>query len=402
MVVTGAGILTSLGCGWGANLEGFRSGRRAFQEVTLFDVSRQRVKLAAQATLPEAAPLRAGRRVQPEERALQMLLLTAGEAWSMAGNPEPRGTHVVVATTSGGMAFGEAFYRQAAAATPSRRGQATRVLQYLAPAQANTLRAAMGFGTPPTIVSNACAAGSNAIGLAWEAVRSGRANRALAVGYDALSHLVFAGFDALQALSPTVCRPFDQARDGLALGEGAGALVLESLDSAIARNAPILAELAGYGAATDIHHLTQPNPTGEAALRSMRAACARASISPGAVDYINAHGTGTAQNDLAETAAIHAWMDPSAPPPHVSSTKSSVGHLLGAAGAVEGVVCLMALKEQFYPPTSSLRSAASDTRFQLVREPLSAAQAGRPVELALSNSFGFGGANASVLFRRWP
>jgi len=402
VVVTGAGVLTSLGCGWEANVEGFRSGRRAFQEVTLFDVARQRVKLAAQATLPKVAALRAGRWIQPEERALQMLLLTAREAWSMAGSPPPDATHTVVATTSGGMAFGEAFYRQAAAATRSRRGQARRVLQYLAPAQANALRSALGFGGATTIVSNACAAGSNAIGLAWETVRAGQAERVLAVGYDALSQLVFAGFDALQALSPTVCRPFDQARDGLSLGEGAGALVLESLDSALARKIPILAELVGYGAATDIHHLTQPNPTGEAALRSMRAACAAASVPPGAVDYINAHGTGTALNDSAEAAAIHAWMDPSAPPPHVSSTKSSVGHLLGAAGAVEGVVCLMALKEQFYPPTSTLRSADPDTRFRLVREPLSAAQAGRPIEFALSNSFGFGGANASALFRRWP
>lgn len=402
VVITGAGIVTALGVGWAANAEGFRAGRRAFQEITLFDVSRQRVKTGAQVELLGGGEIRAGRRIHPGERALRMLLLAAREAWGMAGDPAPKTTPVVLATTSGGMAYGEEFYRVASAAVNSRRGQPTRVVQYLAQAQAGALRSAMGMAGPTTVVSNACAAGSNAVGLAWEAVRSGQAERALAAGHDALSQLVFAGFDALQALSPTVCRPFDTGRDGLALGEGAGALVLESLESATERGATILGEMVGYGAATDIHHLTQPNPSGEAALRSMRAACDAAGIPPETIDYINAHGTGTLMNDQAETAAIHAWMRPGAPPPFVSSTKSSIGHLLGAAGVVEAIVCLMALREQFYPPTSTLREADADTRFRLVGAPLSAAQAGRPIQYALSNSFGFGGANATVVFRRWP
>src|SRR5262249_53000123 len=155
---------------------------------------------------------------------------------------------------------------------------------------------AYGLSGPVTIIANACAAGANAVGHAFELVHSGRAERVLAAGYDALSQLVFSGFDCLQALSPTVCRPFDVHRDGLALGEGAAALTLETLDSARKRGVAILGEVVGYGAATDSHHLTQPHPMGEAALKSMRDACAQASLQPYQISYVNAHGTGTVLN----------------------------------------------------------------------------------------------------------
>ena len=208
--------------------------------------------------------------------------------------------------------------------------------------------------------------------------------------------MTFAGFDSLQAFSPTMCRPFDAHRDGLLLGEGAGLLTLETLDHARQRNADILGEIIGYGAATDIHHLTQPHPEGDAALMSMASACDIAGILPAQVDYVNAHGTATPQNDATEAVAINRWAGDAAGALRVSSTKASIGHLLGAAGAVEAVVCLMALREQWLPPERLLETIDPVCQFQIVREPVDA-----KLNIALSNSFGFGGANASLLFRRW-
>ena len=187
-------------------------------------------------------------------------------------------------------------------------------------------------------------------------IRSGYAERAIAGGYDALGELVFSGFDSLQALSPTVCRPFDAHRDGLALGEGAAILNLETLDSARRRGAEILGELIGYGTAIDQHHLTQPHPQGSTTLAVMRQACENARVTADDVDYINAHGTGTVLNDSSEALAISEWAGGRAATLPVSSTKASIGHLLGGAGSVEAVVSLMALREQWLPPQTIFES----------------------------------------------
>jgi 3-oxoacyl-[acyl-carrier-protein] synthase II len=213
-------------------------------------------------------------------------------------------------------------------------------------------------------------------------------------GFDALSQLVFSGFDSLQALSPTQCRPFDAHRDGLALGEGAAILALENFELAEKRGAEILGEIVGYGAATDSHHLTQPHPNGDAALASMNAAVQSAHLKPEKINYINAHGTGTPLNDSAEAAAINRFAGAHKKNLPVSSTKSGIGHLLGAAGAVEAVICLMALREQWLPP-SLLKTPDPACEFPLVQKPTDA-----KLEYALTNSFGFGGANASLILRR--
>jgi 3-oxoacyl-[acyl-carrier-protein] synthase II len=216
----------------------------------------------------------------------------------------------------------------------------------------------------------------------------------MAGGYDALSELVFTGFDSLQALSPTECRPFDAGRDGLALGEGAAVLILESEERARRRRVPILGSLSGYGAATDCHHLTQPHPEGNAAFQSMQLACAEAGLTPGQINYINAHGTGTPLNDSAEAAAINRWAGSAAPGIHVSSTKGCIGHLLGAAGAVEAAACLMALQGQWLPPMN-LNTPDPVCRFPLVRQP-----GATRLDYVMTNSFGFGGANATLIFGR--
>jgi 3-oxoacyl-[acyl-carrier-protein] synthase II len=294
------------------------------------------------------------------------------------------------------MPLGEDYFRQATRAPARRRQQPTRAFYYQAHAQGRMLLDAFGLDGPVHMVSNACASGACAIGQAWEILRHGAAEQVLAGGYDVLSQFVFSGFDALQALSPTSCRPFDQHRDGLGVGEGAGVLALETLEHARRRNAEILGEIIGYASVIDRHHLTQPHPDGDAAFAAMSQACAVAGITSVDVDYLNAHGTGTPLNDAAEAAAINRWAGPHAPALAVSSTKAGIGHLLGGAGAVEAVVCLMALRGQWLPPETTLETPDPVCHFQLVGQPREAR-----IDTVLSNSFGFGGVNAVLILRRW-
>src|SRR5207244_6956659 len=251
---------------------------------------------------------------------------------------------------------------------------------------------AFGIAAPCEVVSNACASGTNAIGHAFDCVRSGRYQRVLTGGYDALSELVFVGFDSLQASTPEKCRPFDRHRTGMVLGEGAAILALENLDSAHARGARIMAEITGYGVSTDNFHLTQPDPSGVGPRRAMERAIESTGTEALRLDYINAHGTATELNDAAEGKAISELFD-GVP---VSSTKSMMGHSLGAAGAIEAVISLLALRHQFLPP--NINFDALDDRLDLNV----VANESRPgvVRMALSNSFGFGGTNASILIRR--
>lgn len=396
--MTGAGIVSALGIGWKPNAEGFRLGRTTARPVTLFDVSRQRVKIASEVDLPEItlAGRLTTRQTARLDRGAKLLLLAAREAWWQSGWQSADDLPLVLGTTAGGMNLGEEYYHQAVELPGCHARQPTRALYYQAQSQARAVSDALGFTGPVRIVSNACASGSDAVGLAWQMIRHGHAARIMAGGYDAHSRMVYAGFDSLQVLSPTLCRPFDSGRNGLLLGEGAGVLALESLPSARQRGAAILGEVIGYGSTIDRHHLTQPHPQGDGALAAMNLACQSARIGPSEVDYINAHGTGTPLNDAAEAAAINRWAGARAATLPVSSTKGSIGHLLGAAGAAEAVVCLMTLCEHWLPPEIVLETPDPACAFPVVREPREAT-----IDVALSNSFGFGGINATLLFRRW-
>jgi 3-oxoacyl-[acyl-carrier-protein] synthase II len=405
VVITGAGVVTALGLGWKPNAEGFRAGRRAFRPITQFDVSRQRVKTGAEVDLPGSIPLARASRLSRHQldrldRAGKMLVLAAQESWLQAGwqtnDPSAENLPLVLGTTAGGMLLGEAYYRQAIQHPLRIRQQATRAVNYQPQVQARMVLDVLGCSGPITVISNACASGANAIGHAWDLIRSGHAERAIAGGYDALGELVFSGFDSLQALSPTVCRPFDAHRDGLALGEGAAVVNLETLESARRRGAEILGELIGYGTSIDQHHLTQPHPQGSTTLAVMKQACAIAGVTPDEIDYINAHGTGTVLNDSSEALAISEWAGRRAATLPVSSTKASIGHLLGGAGAVEAVISLMALREQWLPPQMIFETPDPACKFPIVTKPQDAR-----LNTVLSNSFGFGGVNAALIFRRW-
>lgn len=398
VVVTGAGIVTALGTGWEANARGFREGRTAFRPVTLFDVGRQRAKTAAEVTLPETLPrtrLDCGR-LERLDRAGKMLLLAVHEAWNQAGWESSEDLPFVLGTTAGGMMMGETYFRRALEMPGRLQGQALRAACYQPQVQARLVMEALNFSGPISIVSNACASGGNAVGQAWELIRYGWAACAVAGGFDSLCEMVFSGFDSLQALSTTVCRPFDARRDGLALGEGAAILMLESLDHATKRGASILGEIIGYASSIDQHHLTQPHPQGQTTQAVMKSACTNARVRASDIGYINAHGTGTLLNDSSEALAIGEFAGRDATSIRVSSTKADIGHLLGAAGAVEAMVCLMVLREQWLPPETAFEVPDPACKFPVVHRPQDAR-----VDVALSNSFGFGGVNASLIFRRW-
>lgn len=386
-------MISPMGLNFEENHDGFRSGRSAFREVTLFDVSRQRVQTAGQVDLPPRPHGISRAHWQRMDRGTQMAFFAAHEALTQArvlGGEFP----VMVGTSAGAMSVGEEYFKRAHQTHVSDRAQLLRVERYQVSRQLTAMMRELQINGPLRIISNACASGANAIGQGFQAVRSGRCERVLAGGYDALSQLVFAGFDALQALSPSgIPRPFDARRDGLALGEGAAFMMIESEESARARGAVVFAKISGYGVATDIHHLTQPHPEGDAALATMRAASAMAGITPNQIDYLNSHGTGTPLNDIAEGKAIQRWAGSDIGSLPVSSTKSAIGHLLGGAGAVEAGISIMALLGQWLPANLNLREADPVCTFDLVRAPRDA-----QVTRVLTNSFGFGGANATLIF----
>ena len=390
--VVAAGVVSPMGFGLGETLDSLREARDCITRVTRFSVTECRCRTAGQ--VPDERLLEQGRvakrSTQRLHRTSHMMIHALGEAATQ--RPEFKPELTIIGTTSGGMSNGEDYYRSL-----HRHGNLRHSPTWIAnyPAQKPVLDAqeAFGISAPCQVIANACASGTNAIGHAFECVRSGRYQCVLTGGYDALSELVFVGFDSLQASTPEKCRPFDGHRTGMVLGEGAAILVLENLDAACARGVPILAEIVGYGMSTDNFHLTQPDPCGIGPRRAMERALQSAQISANAIDYVNAHGTATLFNDAAEGKAI-AELFGRVP---VSSTKSMMGHSLGAAGAVEAIVCLLALQHQFLPPNINFHASDDDIELDVV------SNEARPAALrtALSNSFGFGGTNASIVMRKF-
>jgi len=391
VAVVAAGVVSPLGFGLSETLDSLREARDCVNEVTRFSVTGCRCKTAGQ--LPDERLLERrynGAHARRSHRASHMVIQALREALTQEPQFKPELT--VVGTTSGGMSYGEDYFRSLNR-NSSLRHSPTWIANYPAQKPVIDAQEAFGISAPCQVIANACASGTNAIGHAFECVRSGRYQRVLAGGYDALSELVFVGFDSLQASTPEKCRPFDRDRTGMVLGEGAAVVALENLDAARARGARVLAEIIGYGISTDNFHLTQPDPSGIGPRQAMERALGSANISADVVDYINAHGTATAFNDAAEGKAISALFD-RVP---VSSTKSMMGHSLGAAGAVEAIICLLALQQQFLPPNINFHAGDEDIDLNIVANEAQSAV----LRIVLSNSFGFGGTNASILMRKF-
>jgi 3-oxoacyl-[acyl-carrier-protein] synthase II len=389
VAVVAAGVVSPFGFGLSETLDSLQEARDCITRVTRFSVAECRCKTAGQVS-DERLLSNKGGRAQRLHRASHMMISALGEA--LAQSPQFKPELTVVGTTSGGMSHGEDYFR-ALNRHDSLRHSPTWIANY--PAQKPVIDAQETFGisAPCQVIANACASGTNAIGHAFECVRSGRYERVLTGGYDALSELVFVGFDSLQASTPEKCRPFDRGRTGMVLGEGAAILALENLDAARARGARVLAEVIGYGMSNDNFHLTQPDPSGIGPRRAMERALESAQISADAIDYINAHGTATVFNDAAEGKAISELFG-RVP---VSSTKGMMGHSLGAAGAIEVIVCLLALQHQFLPGNINFRAPDENIDLNII------ANKARPAALrtVLSNSFGFGGTNASIVIGKF-
>jgi 3-oxoacyl-[acyl-carrier-protein] synthase II len=391
VAVVAAGVVSPLGFGLVETLEALRAGRDCVRGVTRFDVEQCRCKTAGQIADERLFDHRLnGRKAKRLHRASQMMIRALGEALAQDSGFEPDLT--VIGTTSGGMSFGQNYYRALHRHDELRHAPGW-IANYPPLKPVIDAQDAFGISAPCQVIANACASGTNAIGHAFECVRSGKYERVLAGGYDALSELVFVGFDSLQASTLEKCRPFDRNRTGMVLGEGAAILALESLERAQARGARVWAEITGYGISTDNFHLTQPDPSGTGPRQAMEQAVARAGVRAEAIDYINAHGTATPFNDAAEGKAI-AELFGHVP---ISSTKGMMGHSLGAAGAIEAIFCLLALKHQFLPPNINFRAGDEAIDLNII------ANASRPgkIDIVLSNSFGFGGTNASIVIQRF-
>jgi 3-oxoacyl-[acyl-carrier-protein] synthase II len=391
VAVVAAGAVSPLGFGLAETLDSLRRAKDCVTAVTRFSVAECRCKTAGQVADDRLlAGLNKRLPAKRLHRASHMMIHALREAVMQAPQFEPDLT--IIGTTSGGMSYGEQYYRSLCRSGNLRHAP-TWIANY--PAQKPVIDAqeeVLGVSAPCQVIANACASGTNAIGHAFECVRSGRYRRVLTGGYDALSELVFTGFDSLQASTPEKCRPFDRHRAGMVLGEGAAILALENLELARKRGAPILAEIVGYGISTDNFHITQPDPSGVGPRQAMERALQSAQTSADKVDYINAHGTATIFNDAAEGKAISQLFN-GVP---VSSTKSMMGHSLGAAGAIEAVISLLALHHQFLPPNINFDALDDSLNLNIVANESRSAV----LRMALSNSFGFGGTNASILIRR--
>ena len=401
IVVTGFGAVTPLGENFRASWDALIDGRDAQALLDLFDTSGCRCHHAATAKLPSlpGVPDKAIRRLS---RASRLALPAARDALASAGLLDAEGSSALrelpfsVATTAGGMAFGEDFLRRVLA--HNRSHLFSRVSRYLPQQQVLDIQQALGFSGPSTIIANACASGANAIGHAADLISVGAADCVLAGGFEALTELVFVGFDCLQATSTDRCRPFDLNRSGLLLGEAAAFLVLESAEHAERRGAEALCQITGYGHTTDFFHLTQPAPDGAALIAVMRAAATQAQIAPAQIGYVNAHGTATPANDGVEASAFAAFLGDALGSTRISSTKAAMGHTLGAAGAVEALFAIEALRSGRLPPQLNLRNPIPEIASALV----GAKESVDGMQHVMSVNLGFGGSNAALVFSRNP
>jgi 3-oxoacyl-[acyl-carrier-protein] synthase II len=397
VAVTGMGIVTSHGIGKTVNWQKTVAGESSIRPITLFDTAGYRTTRAGQLAVLPLAPCRRMRGARLD-RASHLLYHATAEALDESGVTAAEWnasrSAVALGTTLGGMASGERYHRAYVRSGPART-RPSRVVDHLAHAQPLHLMEEFSLRGVPLVFSNACASGANAVGYGVGLVRAGQADLALCGGYDPLCEFAFAGFHSLQALTSELCRPFDRRRSGLAIGEGAGVFLLEAWDRARARGARILGEVLGYGESNDAFHMTRPDPEGKSAALAVRRALQDAGAAPESVGYVNAHGTGTPFNDASETASLLAALGPRAREIPVSSSKSMIGHLLGAAGAVEGILTVLALQTGWLPPNVNYETPDPECDLRIVR----AAARADGMRVALSNSFGFGGANAVLVFR---
>ena len=409
VVITGMGVVSPLGNSVKAFGDGLFAGCSGVSKISLFDPGQLPVQIAAEVKEPVDGDYR--------DRKIGFALEASRQAVADSGiRDAPDGDGVLEnSSVSAGLSLGiglevlnmnDLVLMQHESISLESLSYAQRLSFLQTPSDlcAHALAYRFGILTPPRLCVSACAAGTDAIGIAFRLIRSGRRRWMLCGGSDSMINpLGVGGFCKLRALScrnqapETASRPFDADRDGFVLGEGAGMLVLENIEDAMDRNAVIHAEIVGYGSSLDAHGISEPHPEGRGAIQAMAMAIADARESPDSVDCINAHGSSTPKNDVMETRAIQTLFGDRATKIPVVSTKSMIGHLIAASGAVEVIAAILCIQRQTLHPTINLQYPDPDCNLDYV--PLRARE--HPQEFALCNSFGFGGQNASLLLRRW-
>jgi 3-oxoacyl-[acyl-carrier-protein] synthase II len=404
VAVTGLGAVTPLGNDVPSTWRAAVAGESGIDWIRAFDASEQPVKVAAEVKDFDASQVASAKVVRKLERNVLLSLGAAQEALGDSGlnGFDPRRVGIVFGTAIGGVS-GVLEQEDVRRERGAGRVSPNFLPNVLVDSASGQLAISLGIKGPNYAVVSACATGSHAIGEGAELVRRGDADAVLAGGAEACMHpLILAGFTAMRGLAvenedpPRASRPFDATRAGFVMGEGAGVLVLEELEAARARGATIYAEVLGYGASNDGHHMAQPEPDALGVAEMMRVALQRADVAPERVGYINAHGTSTPLGDLAETKAIKNVFGPHAYNLAVSSTKSMMGHTFGAAGAIEAMMCVLAIHDGVLPPTINLRNP--DPECDLDYVPNEAREA--RIDVALSNAMGLGGHNGCVLVGR--
>jgi 3-oxoacyl-[acyl-carrier-protein] synthase II len=402
VAVTGLGAVTPIGNDARSTWEAAVAGRSGIDWIRSFDVDGLPVRVAAEVKDFDPTTVASPKEVRKLERNVLLSLGAAREAMGDAGlnGFDPTRVGVVFGTAIGGV-NGILEQEQILRERGPDRVSPNFLPNVLVDSASGQLAISLGIKGLNYAVVSACATGSHAIGEAAEIIKRGDADAVLAGGAEAAMHpLILAGFTAMRGLAiededpPRASRPFDATRAGFVMGEGACVLVLEDLDAARARSARIYAEVLGYGGSNDAHHMAQPEPEATGVADMMRAALRRANVDPQRVGYINAHGTSTPLGDLAETKAIKDVFGAHAYELAVSSTKSVMGHTFGAAGAIEGMMCVLALHEGVLPPTINYRNPDPECDLDYVPNEAREAQ----VEVALSNAMGLGGHNGCVLF----
>lgn len=406
IVVTGMGAVSPLGLDIPTLWEALTSGKSGAGRITLFDAEAFETKIAAEVKGFNPTDYIEHREARRMDRYTQFATVASMQAVKQSNlDCEKEGTDVgvIIGSGIGGITTLSAQMATLAEKGP-RRISPLLVPMMIADAAAGHVSIMLGAKGMNFCATSACSSGADAVGEACEIIKRGDVQVMIAGGAEAaITPIGIAGFNAAGALSvrndapQKASRPFDAQRDGFVMGEGAAVLVLESLDHALKRNANILAELAAYGATSDAFHITQPAQDGAGGAKAMNMALRKAGLTPKDIDYINAHGTSTTLNDKCETMAIKAVFGEDAYRIPVSSTKSMMGHLIGAAGAIEAIVCILAIQHGLVPPTINLEHADPDCDLDYV--PNVARQ--QRVRAAMSNSFGFGGHNSVLLLREY-
>jgi 3-oxoacyl-[acyl-carrier-protein] synthase II len=399
VVVSGMGVVSAVGNDLPTFWRSLKEGRSGIRPISIFDTSAYRSHNGGEVRELSAERYFSSKELRRLSRCDQFGIVAAREAVNASGlgraEIERERFGIVLGADSGGIFSVEQYFRAIYTHAPQRPAPSL-LLSFSLATTTDHIAQEFDLRGPRTTTATVCSSSSAAIAFAYDAIASGGAELMISGGSDSLCEVTYAGFNSLRAIDPAGCRPFDKDRQGLSLGEGAGILILEEFEHARARGARIEGEILGYGICAEAHHLTAPEPSGEGIARAIGLALTDAGISPDAVDYINAHGTGTPLNDVVETRGIKQAFGKRAYEIPLSSIKSMIGHCLGSAGGIETVATLLTLQEGVIPPT--INYATPDPECDLDYTPNEARQ--KETHIAVSNSFAFGGNNVCLVCGR--